>query len=285
MRRVPTVDVQRFPTEAAMHAHLRRAVTEIFCPGNEPWVLLDEHQVHSRIPDLVVGRIDLDVLAQRIGGGWGRALNQTELRALRSMRPDRGRSLSSVADHMRVGEGRAREVLRGLVAEGFAERTEAGSYARRAPIRPMLDLVVSVEAKRSDLVGAFHQARAHAMFADRCVVAFDLAFLHRAEAVRPTYRREGIGLVGLSAEDGHWVEVSAPARPKHRSVLGRALAAERALARLLGAAVTRLPQTRLPGASRAIGHQGEPELLGLAAIAVAQLLHGPGRPRPHHQPA
>lgn len=262
-----------------MHEPLCRAITTIFCAVEEPWVMLDEHQVHSRIPDLVVGRIDLAVLAERIDGGWSRALNQTELRALHSMRPDRGRSLRSVADHMRVGEARAREVLRGLVAEGFAERTEAGSYARRVPVRPVLDQVISVEAKRSDLVGAFHQARAHTMFADRCVVAFDLAYRHRAEALHATYRREGIGLIGLSAEDGHWVQLAKPAHARGRGILGRALAAERALARLLGGAVTRLPQTRLPGASRLIGGPGAPVLLGPAAIAVEPLLLGHALPR------
>ena len=44
-----------------MHECLRSAIAANFCPANEPWVMLDEHQVHSRIPDLVVGRIDLDV--------------------------------------------------------------------------------------------------------------------------------------------------------------------------------------------------------------------------------
>jgi hypothetical protein len=257
-----------------MHEPLRHAVAAIFCPVDELWLMLDEHQVHSRIPDLVVGRLNLDVLEQRIDGGWGRPLSQTELRALHSMRPDRGRSLRSVADHMRVGEARAREIMRGLLAEGFAERTQSGSYARRAPIRPLLDVVVSVEAKRSDLIDAFHQARAHAMFADRCVVAFDLGYLPRAESLLETYRHEGIGLLGLSAEDGDWVQVAKPARARGNGVLGRALAAERALARLLGAAVTRLPQTRLPGASRSSASPGEPVLLGPAAIAVAPLLRG-----------
>jgi hypothetical protein len=28
--------------------------------------MLDEHQVHTRIPDLVIGRVDLEVLTERI---------------------------------------------------------------------------------------------------------------------------------------------------------------------------------------------------------------------------
>lgn len=257
-----------------MQQPVREAISSLFCPATEPWVMLDEHQVHSRIPDLVVGRINLDVLRERIGGGWSRALNETELRALHAMRPDRGRSLPSVADHMRVTEGRAREILRRLVAEGFAERTLSGSYARRAPIRPILDSVVSVEIKRSDLLSAFRQARAHAMFADRCVVAFDLAYLHRADAMSTTYRRDGIGLLGIDADGHEWRQIVKPARGRAGRLLGRALAAERALARLLGATVMQLPQTRLPGASRLTAGPGAPVLLGPAARAVGPLLSG-----------
>lgn len=166
-----------------MRPALESAVTALYCSADEPWVLLDEHQVHGRIPDLVVGRIDVDVLRARLEGGWDRALGEPELRALHAMRPDRGRSLGSVADQMHVGETRARDVLRRLVVDGFAEQTGSGSYARRAPIQPVLNRVVSVEAKRSDLVAAFSQARSHATFADLSIVVFDAAYRRRAAAV------------------------------------------------------------------------------------------------------
>jgi hypothetical protein len=99
---------------------------------------------------------------------------------------------------MGVGEQRARGVLHRLVADTFVERTLAG--ARRAPVRPILNRVISMEAKRSDLVAAFTQARAHSAFADVSVVAFDLAHRHRAVVMRDAYAREGIGLLGLVAD-------------------------------------------------------------------------------------
>jgi hypothetical protein len=116
-----------FPSEGAMQTSLRKASVSIYCQAGEPWVILDEHQIHSRIPDLVLARIDTEALAERINGGWGRALSPTELRALRALRPDRGRSLASAAEEMRVGPERARETLHRLVVDTFVERTPSGS--------------------------------------------------------------------------------------------------------------------------------------------------------------
>lgn len=78
-----------------MRPSLVRAARDLFVDSDELWVLIDEHQVYGRIPDLVAARIDLAALEARFAGGWQRALNETELRALHSMRPDRGRSLRS----------------------------------------------------------------------------------------------------------------------------------------------------------------------------------------------
>lgn len=256
------------------------AAVSILCAPEEPWVLVDEHQIHSRIPDLVVARIDVEALQHRLTGGWGRALNSTELRALRALRPDRGRSLASVACRMGVGEARARETLHRLVAETFVERTLTGSYARCAPVRPVLDRVISIESKRSDLRGAFSQARAHGAFADVSVVAFDLAYRHRAAAIRDAYAREGIGLLGLSAADGSWEYLLRPRRSPLIAALGRAMAAERTLARLLGAALRRLPQTRLPGDSHASVSPTAPRLFGPDSTTLARSLPGCAPPPP-----
>jgi len=253
---------------------LQVAAVSIFCQPEELWVLVDEHQIHSRIPDLVVARLDSEALHDRVTGGWARALNATELRALRALRPDRGRSLASVARQMGVGEARAREVLHRLVAETFVERTLAGSYARRAPVRSILDRVITIEAKRSDLPRALSQARANSAFADQSLVAFDMAYRQRARAARDVYAREGIGLLGLSAIDGSWSYMLRPRRSPLIAALGRALAAERTLARLLGAALTRLPQTRLPGGSHASASPTAPRLLGPVPTALARSLPG-----------
>lgn len=261
---------------------LRRASKELFCRPGETWVLLDEHQLHSRIPDLVVARIDLDALAARLAGGWGRALRPGELRALRSLRPDRGRSLHAISRELGVGEARAHEILRGLVAEEFVERTETGTFARRAPIQPVLDYVVSIEAKRVDLRRAFSQAHANGAFADVSIVAFDLAHRTRAEAMGAAYASEGLGLLGLSAEGRPWEYIVRPRRSRLFAALGRALAAEQTFARLLGTAVRRLPQTRLPGDSHATASPSAPQLFGPVPKGLARSLPGcaPRRRRP-----
>ena len=267
-----------FPSESAMQTSLRRAAVSIFCTAGEPWVMLDEHQIHSRIPDLVLARIDTEALAERIEGGWGRALSPTELRALRALRPDRGRSLTSAAEEMRVGPDRARETLHRLVVDAFVERTPSGSYARLAPVRPVVDRVIAIEAKRSDLGRAFSQARAHSACADVSVVAFDLVYRSRAEKFRDLYAEEKIGLLGLSAADEPWEYVLPGRRSRLVAALGRALAAERTLARLLGGPVRKLPQTRLPSGSPASDYPTQPLLLGSVPRGLQRSLLGCGRP-------
>jgi hypothetical protein len=257
---------------------LLRASISLFCKRGEPWVLLDEHQIHSRIPDLVLARIDTEALSDRIKGGWDRALSPTELRALRALRPDRGRSLTSAANEMRVGQDRARETLHRLVADTFVERTASGSYARRAPVRPVVDRVVMIEAKRSDLSRAFRQARAHSAFADVSVVAFDLAYKHRAERCHELYARQKIGLLGLSAADGSWDYMLPGRRSPLIVALGRALTGERTLARLRGQVVRRLPQTRLPGGSPASDYPAVPVIVGSVPRGLLRSLPACVRP-------
>jgi hypothetical protein len=260
-----------------MRPALLRAARDLFVGGEELWVLLDEHQVYSRIPDLVAARIDLAALEERLAGGWLRALNETELRGLRTMRPDRGSRLSLLADRMRVAPDTARKVLGGLVRDGFAERTLSGSYARRAPIAPILSRVVSVEAKRSAPRAALVQAREHGFFADAVYVAFDAAFAQRFDAAIPAYKRSGIGLLALDADMQTHRLVLRPGRSPYRHVVALALAAERALTRLLAAPLRRLPESRLPSASGESGRQGRPLLVGPHASVAQQLLLAAGR--------
>ncbi len=125
-----------FASEAAMRPNLLRAASHLFVDRHELWVMLDEHQVYGRIPDLVAARMDRAALRARLAGGWLRALNETELRALRAMRPDRGSRLGLLAERMRVAPATAQKVLAGLVRDSFAERTLSGSYARLAPVAP-----------------------------------------------------------------------------------------------------------------------------------------------------
>ncbi len=263
-----------FRFESEMRELVATATVSLFCSGGGSWVLLDEHQIHARIPDLVAARIDRAALAERLHGGWARALSTGELRALRLLRADRGRTATSVAARLGVAEPRARRLLAGLAADGFAAQSTQGSYVRLAPIRPVLDRVVCIESKRSDLRGAFSQARAHSAFADVSVVVFDDAYRHRARRLKETYGRAGIGLLGLSADDGSWAYVQRPGPNALVGALGRAIAAERTLARLLGQALRRLPQTKLPGGSHSSVSPSAPRLLGAHSTALARSLPG-----------
>jgi len=266
------VDDTVFSSEASMQTLLAVMARALVCDDSRTWAVLPEHQVHGRIPDLVIGRIDERALQTRLGSSeWRRGLSEIELRALRGLRSDRGRSVTSLASEIRVGERRARDVLRVLVRQGFADRSSSGSFVRVAPIMPILDRIVSFEAKRSDLGRAYVQARAHTMFADRSFVVFDIAYLARALAARDAYRSGGIGMIGLGA-DASWQILERSRRSVLRAAIGRALAAERALTRLLGAPVRSLPEARLPHGSPASEYPAEPELVGPRANALRPLL-------------
>jgi hypothetical protein len=262
-----------------MRPALLHAARDRFVRADELWILLDEHQVYGRIPDLVVARLDVEALERRLAGGWLRGLNETELRGLRAMRPDRGTKLDRLARLMRVGPATARKVVAGLVRDNFAERTNTGSYARLAPVAPILRRVVSLEAKRSDPRAALVQAREHRLFADAGYVVFDAAFEQRFTATKHEYVRNGIGLLALDATGGHRV-VLGPTRSPNRHVVALALSAERTLARLLSEPARPLPESRLPSASAGSGYQGRPLLVGPAASAVERLLRGASPPSP-----
>lgn len=261
-----------------MTTTLLAAAKAVCCNGREPWIALQQHQVHSRIADLVMARVDLEALEQRLNGSWLRALNESELRALRSLRPDRGTSLATLAARMRAPQDRVQRVVGRLVTDSFVDKTMTGSYARVAPVRPIVDRAVSFEAKRSDSRGAFLQARAHGHFADRCFVACDAAFANRFRSDRASYRAEGIGLIALSARDEGFAVLWPADRSRLWHVLGLALSAERTLARLLGVEAKPLPETRLPGAGALIDHQVGLRLLGRLPSRTRRLLDGLGSP-------
>jgi len=264
-----------------MRPALNRAVQELFVRGDELWVILDEHQLYSRIPDLVAARVNLEALEERLRGAWTRSLNETELRGLRAMRPDRGARLPLLATHMRVSETTAHRVLRGLVRDGYAERTMTGTYARRAPVKPILSRVMSFEAKKSDAVSAFVQAREHAAYVDAAYVVFDANYRARFERRREQFDAHGIGLLALDARDDSFELVRRAARRTLPQVLGLALSAERTFARLLGSPRFKpLPESRLPGASVASEHQGLPELFGRSARTAQLLLRDLAPPVP-----
>ena len=257
-----------------MTASLLAAAEAICVDGRGPWIALPQHQVHSRIADLVMARIDPEALEARLGGDWLRSLNASELQAMRSLRRDRGTSLGTLAERMRAPEERVRRIVSRLVAQAYVDKTASGSYARLAPVRPIVDRIVSFEAKLYDAHGAYLQARAHGHFAHCSYVACDAACASRFKRRRASYRAEGIGLLALSAADDSFEQLWPAGRNRLWHVLGQALSAERTFARLLGISPTALPETRLPNGRAWSDRQVRPQLVGRLPKTTLRRLPG-----------
>lgn len=253
---------------------IARIASGLWSADRDVWLLLDEHSVYSHVPDLVAASLDVEALRDRVDGSWIRGLNQREIGAMRAMRPDRGSRVEAVAARMRVGVENARGVLRGLVRDGYADRTISGSYARLAPIRPILSRVVSFEAKRSDARGALLQARAHTMFVDSAYVVCDVHHRRRFEAMRDVYARERVGLIALDSGGADYELMLRAGRAPLRDLLLRALGTERALGRLFDPGTRETTERRLPTASEIAGLRTAPVLVGNGARAVRDLLAG-----------
>lgn len=261
-----------FACEADMMPAIQRIASGLWPGARDVWLLLNEHSVYSHVPDLVAARLDVETLRDRIEGRWIRGLNQREIDAMRALRPDRGSRLETVARRMRVAVDHARIVLRGLLRDGYIERTEAGSYARLAPIRPILSHVVSFEAKRMDARGALLQARAHTMFVDAAYVVCDHYYRHRFDALIDAYARERVGLIALDSGGRDFELMLRASRASLRDVVLRTLGTERALARLFDPSTRETNERRLPTSSEVAGLRTAPVLVGDGAEVVRELL-------------
>lgn len=262
---------QQFASEADMLPAIQRLASRMWPAGEDVWMLLNEHSVYSHVPDLVAARLDVQTLRERVEGRWIRALNQRELGAMRALRPDRGSRAEAVAARMRVRVEYARGVLRGLLRDGYVDTTAAGSYARVAPIRPILSRVVSFEAKRTDARGALLQARVHTMFTDAAYVVCDHAHRARFERLCDAYARERVGLLALD-HSGDFELLLRPRRAPLRDSLLHALGTERALARMFELGDSETSERRLPTASELGGLRTAPVLTGSGAQEIRALL-------------
>lgn len=278
-----------FRTENQMYQPLQAVAQRVALRRGETWLLLDEHVGHGRIPDLFLGRVDITALRRRLASGCSRSLGETELRAVRALRHDRGESIDLLTARMGVSREHAREVLRVLVRDGFAKRTDSGMYRRRIPLFPILNRIVTFEAKRSDWRSALLQARAHQAYASSAYVVFDFAFAARFERTCEMYRSLGIGLIAMAPDASY--SVMTPARRSQLwNPLAFALASEMALQRLVGRVVKPLVQTRLPSGSGANGYQAAPQILGPRARTLQRLVGASesrleAQSRPAHSPA
>jgi DNA-binding MarR family transcriptional regulator len=231
------------------------------------WVILKEQRLHSRIADLLLVRVDVHAVEARLAGGWIRPMTLSELQVMRALRPDRNTTTDAVAQRLRVTPQRSSELLRGLAADGYAKRCGPRTFRRRAPVQPLVQRVVSFEAKRDDPSGAISQARGHRAWADETYVAFDATFERRFVAQLPAFQRLGVGLIELWPDNWSRVLHARPRRTSNRLEAG--LIGERTLGRLTGSVTSDLPERRLPHGHRLPG-ASEPIVEGPAA----EHLHG-----------
>lgn len=225
-----------------LHAAVRALWTDP--QPNATWVLLEEQLLHSRIPDLVLVRIDISVLRARISGNWSRPLRLTELRVVRALRSDRSTRLDTIARRARTSIASTRKTLSALVRDRFVTGDAAMGFRRHSPIRPIAQRVVTFEAKRSDPGRALSQARAHRAWANETYVAFDAEYRRRFLAYADVYSRLGLGLIEITPEAWKRVKTARPHRRSDRLEAG--LVGERVLARLLGHPDADRPERRLP---------------------------------------
>lgn len=272
-----------------MNAPVLAAAVALLAKPSESWVVLEEHQVEGRIPDLVIGRLDVPALRARLRGGWRKPLNLTELKVLRSLRPDRPATSAHMARRLRLSDEHVRSVLLGLARDRFARRTPEGGFYRTAALAPVMNYVVTIELKRSEWRRAIIQARAHQSFADEAYVAFDAAYTPRFRRALSAFRGLGIGLLSVDSETQVFRKLLHSRRSALRTSLAASLNSERVLRRLLRAGVAmRLPQSKLPGASGSTVRLVGPRLLGpvsktlgrrLAAVGLQSLSSSQPPPR------
>lgn len=263
-----------FASEAEMLGPLRDAAVSLWIAPNpdQTWVMLEEQRLHSRIADLLLLRMNVPAIETRVEGGWTRPLTLAELQVLRTLRPDRTASVAAVSQSLRMAPRRTSELLRGLAASGFVERQGTQTFVRVAPVDPLVQRVISFEAKRDDPQRAISQARGHIAWADETYVAFDARFERRFLAQTPSFERLGVGLLELWPNRWSRVRRARPRRTQNRLEAG--LVGETALARLTGLAPRDLPERRLPHGSR-LPDATEPMIYGPGAAYLRASLSPP----------
>jgi DNA-binding Lrp family transcriptional regulator len=269
-----------FPDEASMIGPLCAAALDGWASNSVPWVVVREHKVDTRIPDLVLARLDEDAVNDRASVGAARPLTRPEIVVLTALRRDCGSTVATTARRAAVADATVRRTLRHLEADGFVERSSAGSWHPTFLFRPLVTRFVSFEAKRNDWRGALSQARAHRLFANEAYVAFDPAFARRFERSLPYYRTSGIGLLALGPEPRAVRRLLRGKSGRPLDLTSAAVAGEEVWSRLLGVAARQLPQTRLPNASAQIVDREPPQLVGGRSKRLERLLRDLAQPVP-----
>jgi hypothetical protein len=238
-----------YPDEASMIEPLRAAVVAGWTRETDPWLVLTEHRAETRIPDLVLARLNEEAVAERLDAGCRRPLARPELVAMLGLRRDSGTTIDKLGARTFRTPGALRKTLRSLEREGFVDRTSTGAWRAVVHVQPLVSRFVSFEAKRSDWRRALAQACAHRLFANEAYVAFDPSFASRFERGLGYFKTSGVGLLSLGPEPQAVKRILRGRRGRPLDAVSAMLAGEEVWGRLLGLAPKPLPQTRLPGAA------------------------------------
>jgi hypothetical protein len=262
-----------FLTEDSMIPLLRQLALARMVRSDELWIALPQHQLGTRVPDLVLARLDASAVSARLSAGLLRPLSWTEVQIVRSVRTDSGTTLERLASTVPASKTHILRLVRRLVLEGFLEKTAQG-YSRHAATRPMATRVISFEAKRADWKRALLQARAHREFAHETYVAFDSTFETRFKRAVPHYSSAGVGLIALSEprQSGTLVMKSRAHRRGHPLPL--VWAGETIWRRLVDDSATPSPRARFPNE---VGETSRLEgrlLVGLPPNTLVRFLSG-----------
>lgn len=194
-------------------------------------VVLFEVPAFESIPDMVVVQVNHSALERRREAGVTPVADQASVRALLGLTAGVV-DLDSLA--RRVGVSRAhlrRKVLPALAVAGWlgdpADPGAPEGLMLRVPFEPVLNWVVTVEAKRSKWREAYSQARRHLRVADRVFVALDAASANPARAWAAEFAAQGMGLVTVDAATGKATVERRPRRGPKVDVDARGLLGER----------------------------------------------------------
>lgn len=219
--------VVRYGFEADMLPPLVEAVDALVAglPDAENRVVLFEVPAFESIPDIVVAQLNREAIELRRAAGVSPVPDLTAVRALLGLTAGVS-DLDALA--RRSGVSRAhlrRKVLPALVEAGWVD-CRAGMHLR-LPLAPVLNWVVTVEAKRSKWREAYAQARRHQRVADRAFVALDAASSNPALAWSAEFAGQGVGLVTVDARTDSTTVARRPQRGPKGDADARAVLGER----------------------------------------------------------
>ncbi len=271
----------RFRAEADLIPFARDWLLDTVSGPRDHWLVVDEHLMGTRIPDLLAARVDLQVFRARIRAEQWEPLRESELVALGTLRRDRLTSVQTVASKLGFTMDATRRLLRRLDELGYVSESRGRGFRKVRNRYRMFSRFIAVEAKLRDWRRALVQARAHRTFAQECYVAYDASYTDRFTGGRSHYRASGIGLLAVSSADGA-TRLVRPRASRSVDPAVFAAASEQLWLRLQG--VTRpLPQTRLPNAAALIAHPGELRSPESRSRSLSKLLADLATPPPGRQ--